>query len=89
MIHAPLTSSNDLMEEEFSVQEEMTLPPVITVEELASLLRVDRKTVYQAIVDGQIPGVRKIRGTIRINRDAVIEWLRGKDHVPRSERSKL
>ncbi|MDP7504599.1 MAG: helix-turn-helix domain-containing protein [Nitrospinota bacterium] len=65
------------------------LPCVLTVDELASLLRVNRDTAYKAIADGQIPGTRKIGRNIRISRDAVIEWLRGKDHVPRSERSTL
>ena len=62
------------------------LPCVLTVDELASFLRVNRDTAYKAIADGQIPGTRKIGRNIRISRDAVIEWLRGKDHVPRSVR---
>ncbi|MFP6868328.1 MAG: helix-turn-helix domain-containing protein [Nitrospinota bacterium] len=49
-------------------------------------MRVNRDTAYKAIADGQIPGTRKIGRNIRISRDAMIEWLRGKDHVPRSVR---
>jgi excisionase family DNA binding protein len=89
MICDPSPSSGDLLDADSFSQEEIGLPDVITADELASLLRVNRDTVYKAIADGQIPGVRKIGRTIRISRDAVIEWLRGKDHVPRSERSKL
>lgn len=59
---------------------------VLTVDELASLLRVSRNTAYQAINAGEIPGVRRIGRTIRISRDAVLVWLGGKDHVPRSRR---
>jgi excisionase family DNA binding protein len=51
-------------------------PPVITVDELAELLRLDRKTVYSAIQQGEIPGVRRIGRAIRISREAVVVWLR-------------
>ena len=63
------------------------LPSVLTVEELAKLLRVNRDTAYKAVAEGRIPGVRRVGRSIRIGRDAVLDWLRGKDHVPRSKRS--
>jgi len=49
---------------------------VLTVEELAVLLRLERKTVYAAIVRGDIPGVRRVGRSIRIFRHAVLDWLR-------------
>jgi excisionase family DNA binding protein len=65
-----------------------TLPAIITVDELATLLRLDRKTVYDAIARGEIPGVRRIRRTLRVYRDAVLEWIaQGQGRVPRSSRS--
>jgi len=51
------------------------LPAVITVDELAELLRVERKTAYAAVTRGEIPGVRRLGRCIRISRDAVIRWL--------------
>lgn len=51
------------------------LPAIVTVEEVAKLLRVNRKTVYEAIKRREVPGVRRIGGTIRISRDAVLGWL--------------
>jgi excisionase family DNA binding protein len=52
--------------------------------ELADLLRVNRKTVYDAAKRGLIPGVRKVgRNTIRFHRDTVIEWLAGQGTPPR------
>jgi excisionase family DNA binding protein len=51
------------------------LPPVLTVEEVADLLRVDRKTAYAAIAEGGVPGVRRVGRCIRVSRDAVLEWL--------------
>lgn len=62
-------------------------PAVLTVDELAALLRVNRKTVYDALGRGEIPGARRIGATYRILRDAVLEWLAsGQDRVSRSRR---
>ncbi|HMI86991.1 MAG TPA: helix-turn-helix domain-containing protein [Polyangiaceae bacterium] len=52
------------------------LPPILTVDELADFLRLNRKTVYEAVSHGDIPGVRRIGHTFRISRDAVLQWLR-------------
>jgi excisionase family DNA binding protein len=62
-----------------------TAPAIITPEELAALLRLDRKTVYSAIARGEIPGVRRFGRTLRISRDAVLAWLR-EGRVSRSRR---
>jgi excisionase family DNA binding protein len=63
------------------------LPPVMTVDELARLLRVNRKTAYDALARGEIPGARRIGRTYRISRDAVLEWLRGQARVSRKRSS--
>jgi hypothetical protein len=39
-----------------SVRNQPPIPLVLTVEEVADLLRVNRKTVYQAATRGEIPG---------------------------------
>jgi len=48
---------------------------VLNVDELATLLRVNRKTVYDALSRGQIPGAIRIGGRYRILRNAVLHWL--------------
>jgi excisionase family DNA binding protein len=70
------------------VREEAEPPPsVLTVDELAALLRVNRKTVYEALSRGEIPGARRIGATYRILRDAVLEWLAsGQERAARSRR---
>lgn len=66
-----------------------TAPAVLTVEELAELLRLDRKTVYNAIARKEIPGVLRFGRAIRLSRDAVVQWLRdGQGRAPRSGRSR-
>ncbi len=60
---------------------------VLTVDELATLLRCNRKTVYGAIQRGEIPGVRRLGGAIRVHRETVLRWLAdGQGHVSRSRR---
>lgn len=66
-----------------------THPLTLTVDELANLLRMDRKTVYAAIQRGEIPGVRRIGRALRISRDAVLRWLaEGQGRVSRSRSSR-
>jgi excisionase family DNA binding protein len=64
-------------------------PSVMNVEELAALLRVNRKTVYEALSRGEIPGARRLGASYRILRGAVLEWLAsGQDRVARSRRNR-
>ena len=48
-----------------------TLPQALTVDEAARLLRVNRKTLYDAVRDGRVPGVIRMGRSIRIGRDAL------------------
>lgn len=50
-------------------------PTVLTVDETAELLSVDRKTLYAAIKRNEIPGVRRIGRSIRIHRETFLEWF--------------
>ncbi len=51
------------------------LPELITVPELAKVLRLSPKTVYEAIQMDKIPGVVRLGRRIRINKRAVVAWL--------------
>jgi len=51
------------------------VPTVLTVEEVADVLRVDRKTAYAAIAEGRVPGVRRVGRCIRVSRDALLKWI--------------
>ncbi|MCP3167705.1 helix-turn-helix domain-containing protein [Myxococcus qinghaiensis] len=59
------------MSEPISNSPEM-LPAFLTVDEAAALLRVNRKTLYEAIRLGQVPGVSRIGKALRIRRDALV-----------------
>jgi excisionase family DNA binding protein len=62
------------------------VPGVLSVDELARFLRVNRKTIYEAIARGEIPGARRIGRTYRIDRQAVLDWLKGQGRALRSRR---
>ena len=59
---------------------------LLTVVELAMLLRVNRKTAYEQIQRGEVPGVHRFGRAIRIHRDTVLAWLAGQNGDPRARR---
>lgn len=66
---------------------ENVLPAVLTVEGVADLMRIDRKTAYSAIAEGGIPGVRRIGRCIRVSRDELLRWLaEGQGNAPKGRR---
>lgn len=65
------------------------LPPILTVKELADLLRLNHKTILAAIQRGEIPGVRRVGRHFRIARDSVLPWLlEGQGRASRSRKSR-
>jgi excisionase family DNA binding protein len=62
--------------EAMSTSEPTTLPDVLTVLEVAELLRCDRKTVYAAIRRTGLPHQKISARALRFSREAVLEWLR-------------
>lgn len=52
-------------------------PAFLTVEEAAALLRVNRKTLYESIRLGQVPGVVHLGRSIRIRRVVLLRWMSG------------
>ncbi|MCB9557341.1 MAG: helix-turn-helix domain-containing protein [Deltaproteobacteria bacterium] len=61
------------------------LPLVLTVQEVAELLRCNAKTVYAAIEERQLPA-RKVGRRIVVYRDALLAWLSCKDCVSAQRR---
>ena len=50
-----------------------TAPPeFLTVDEAADLLRVNRKTLYESIRLGQLPGVVRVGKSLRIHRASMV-----------------
>lgn len=63
-----------------------TLPEVLTADEVAQLLRVNRKTIYAAVQRGELRGQR-IGSTLRFSRARVLQWL-AEGQVSRSSRGR-
>jgi excisionase family DNA binding protein len=56
-------------------------PAVLSVDEAAALLRVNRKTLYEAVRRGQVPGARRIGRLLRLDRETLVAWMRCQGNV--------
>ena len=72
-----MLGQEEIKQEELFKRGEDELPAVLTVLEVARLLRVNRNTVYELFQRKEIPGGRKVGRCIRFSRDAVVQWLQG------------
>ena len=51
------------------------LPPLLTADDAAQLLRTTRKAVYVMIERGQLPGVTRLGRRVLLRSDRLLEWL--------------
>jgi excisionase family DNA binding protein len=49
----------------------------LTVPETAALLRISESTAYRLAERNELPGARRLGGSIRVNREALEEWFAG------------
>jgi excisionase family DNA binding protein len=54
-----------------------SLPRFLKVEEVATLLRCKRRTIYDMVEQGRIPH-RKVGGRLLFDLDEIIEWTKQK-----------
>jgi excisionase family DNA binding protein len=59
---------------------------LLTVEEMAELLRTTSSGIYQMVARQQLPGVIRIGRRVLFDREVVIDWLRHRCSAP-SDRS--
>ncbi|MGH7437594.1 MAG: helix-turn-helix domain-containing protein [Polyangiaceae bacterium] len=50
-------------------------PPLLTVSEVAAVLRTSRKAVYAMAERAQLPGVTRIGRRLLVRRDDLLSWL--------------
>ena len=61
-------------------QQQVTgMPVLLTVQDVADLLRTSRTAVYAMAARSQLPGVIRIGRRLRVRRDALVDWLDQKD----------
>jgi excisionase family DNA binding protein len=51
------------------------LPALLTVGEVATVLRTTRKAVYSMAERGQLPGTTRIGRRLLVRRDDLLSWL--------------
>lgn len=56
------------------IAEELPRHAMLTVDEIAAFLRMDRKSVYKAVHERELPAVR-VRGRFRVPRAALLIWI--------------
>lgn len=66
--------SANVAEARFSVK---TLPSFLKVEEVATLLRCKKRTIYDMVEQERIP-YRKVGGRLLFDADEIIEWTKVK-----------
>ena len=54
------------------------MPDVLTLDEVASYLRLPKETIERQVLHGQLPG-KKIEDTWRFLKAAIDDWLRSHD----------
>jgi excisionase family DNA binding protein len=47
---------------------------ILTIKELATIIKVKEKTLYQWAESGQIPSI-KLNGVLRFDQDDVLKWV--------------
>ena len=60
------------------MSQSMSIPDVLTLDEVAYYLRISKETVDRQAMHGQIPGQR-LEDTWRFLKSAIDEWLRTQD----------
>ncbi len=53
------------------------LTDIMTVDEVAAFLRLDRKTVYDLVQRKEIKGWKKVGRQIRFSKRALVKWIEG------------
>jgi excisionase family DNA binding protein len=51
------------------------MKPMITIEELAEMLKVSPRTVYRMLEKEQLPFAIKIQGSWRFKEEDIMSWL--------------
>jgi excisionase family DNA binding protein len=57
------------------MQNEDDLPLLLTVDEMAKLLRTSRQVIYNKVSQFKLPGVTRVHRRVLFRRAAVLEWL--------------
>ena len=51
------------------------MKPMVTIEELAEMLKVSPRTIYRMLEKGELPFAIKIQGSWRFKEEDMMSWL--------------
>ena len=51
------------------------LPWLLTIDDVATLLRTTRKAIYAMVERGLLPGITRVGRRVLVRRDDLLEWL--------------
>ncbi|WP_242333097.1 helix-turn-helix domain-containing protein [Anaeromyxobacter sp. SG66] len=68
--------------------ESCSLPKLLTVAEVAEVLRTTPKAVYGLVERGQIPGIHRVGRRLLFRQEALVQWLSEKSGTPSPEGSR-
>ncbi len=51
------------------------MPKYLTINEVAELLRLGERTVYDMLRAGRLPGAAKVGGKWRVDREKLVAWV--------------
>ena len=51
------------------------MPTYLKINEVAQMLRLGERAVYEMLRTGRIPGAAKAGGKWRVDRDKLVEWM--------------
>ena len=66
-------------------QSEIYVREILTPREAAEYLSIHVRTIYRLVKNGEIP-CRKVGGSWRFKKDALDEWLSGRDSLDQREK---
>ena len=66
-------------------QSEIYVREIMTPREAAEYLSIHVRTIYRLVKNGEIP-CRKVGGSWRFKKDALDEWLSGRDSLDQREK---
>lgn len=59
-------------------QTDTRLPELLTIDDVARVLRTSRGAVYAMVARGQLPGLTRIGRRVLIRADSLLDWLNQK-----------
>jgi len=72
---SPKTDLHDTEASRSTCEGMTALPTFATIDEVADLLRLERKAVYRLAQRGELPGCRRLGRTFRVHVPSVVKWF--------------